>query len=574
MSLLLAIPLHLFACAAAVAGVFLLRSRLSGPWVGRLQVGSLLLGAAVATVIVSPSLVTETADLQVILSRFAAPELPPTMLVHLLLASFPARALLLGGVLGLQWLAGMAFLIWVGSAFTQRAAAVKEGEREVAPRGVAAGSVRGSVLSRFPSLGAFSRRDSRLLLRDGRRLIQGVSPLLVVAACVVGAMMGGAKGIATSAVAAQFIALGTAMMVILWAGPNILGNERGATWILLILPLDLRRFLARRSFSIGLRGALLAAVVTLSLAHDRGAPAVWRAIAWAAVASALCSPLATSIAVLTFDGKSERPDQARLAAHLWVFFGVGLVLIGTVLMAPLAIKLSTLACLFLFVLGFWQRATHRLPLLLDVDDGWRQRRQPYAGDALVSLLAFLLIQQTVAHLLETDLLFLREILSGLATVVVTTVWLRHRKARVVPLVPAKRAASCLMGAVGGAIALGSVILIHLAARKHWPDLVPFWLGQGARVTDADLWLFSIVAVPVEEFVFRGVIYPALRTSMRVLPSVAISAVIFMVMHQPASAGPALLLGALCAVRVERDGALAGAMITHLIYNLGICAFRM
>ena len=113
-------------------------------------------------------------------------------------------------------------------------------------------------------------------------------------------------------------------------------------------------------------------------------------------------------------------------------------------------------------------------------------------------------------------------------------------------------------------------------------LVLHALGHGAQVQDLlvrvieprspnDRWLiaaFGVVIAPAtEEYVFRGLLYPALRDRSSVLVGAGVSSLVFAVVHMSWSAGPALfgLAFLLCAL-YERTGSVWPGVLVHVLNN--------
>lgn len=85
-----------------------------------------------------------------------------------------------------------------------------------------------------------------------------------------------------------------------------------------------------------------------------------------------------------------------------------------------------------------------------------------------------------------------------------------------------------------------------------------------------VWIFALgaVAAPIaEEFLFRGLLYPLLRSRLSVAPAVGISASIFAVIHLILPLIPALLvMGVVLAILMERFQSLYPAVLVHALNN--------
>jgi membrane protease YdiL (CAAX protease family) len=134
-------------------------------------------------------------------------------------------------------------------------------------------------------------------------------------------------------------------------------------------------------------------------------------------------------------------------------------------------------------------------------------------------------------------------------------------------------------AAGGVVVLGS--LLWLRARGvsglrerlalNWlfhPESAPeTQLNALARSsTGAFVALTVFAAPPVEELLFRGLLYRSLRSSSGVLPSLLLSSLVFAVVHPQAAAVPVFGLGVCAALALERSRSLLAAVLVHALYN--------
>jgi membrane protease YdiL (CAAX protease family) len=77
---------------------------------------------------------------------------------------------------------------------------------------------------------------------------------------------------------------------------------------------------------------------------------------------------------------------------------------------------------------------------------------------------------------------------------------------------------------------------------------------------------AVLAPVLEEMIFRGLLYPALRGMWNVPAAVAISAVLFGLVHAPIAWGPMAVFGVLLAYLVESTGSLLSAIVAHTAFN--------
>jgi len=116
------------------------------------------------------------------------------------------------------------------------------------------------------------------------------------------------------------------------------------------------------------------------------------------------------------------------------------------------------------------------------------------------------------------------------------------------------------------------LLEALGLKSHWADGVDdvllTWPWYARIVHLADGICFSPL---MEEIVFRGLLYGALRTRLAPLPAAAISAVLFGATHfygLPGFLG-VTLFGFWCALAREKTGSLLPGIAAHMLTNLFI-----
>lgn len=110
-------------------------------------------------------------------------------------------------------------------------------------------------------------------------------------------------------------------------------------------------------------------------------------------------------------------------------------------------------------------------------------------------------------------------------------------------------------------------------------IIPIVL-EAARSNDIAatlIFFFTLGILPAlcEETLFRGFLYTSLRRSLPVLPSIAISALLFSLAHLDAGGAVQLfVLGSLFAFVFERTKSLLASMVTHCLWNSGTFAFMI
>ena len=126
----------------------------------------------------------------------------------------------------------------------------------------------------------------------------------------------------------------------------------------------------------------------------------------------------------------------------------------------------------------------------------------------------------------------------------------------------------LMLLASGAAAFVQEHVVHVKA----DEVQVHWLRAARGVT---LWMFVVLACIagpiIEELIFRGFIFNALRRYMPVWFAIVLSASVFGLSHlQPGNGGvivPLAVGGAVLAWVYYRTGSLVASMVTHALFNL-------
>jgi membrane protease YdiL (CAAX protease family) len=94
-----------------------------------------------------------------------------------------------------------------------------------------------------------------------------------------------------------------------------------------------------------------------------------------------------------------------------------------------------------------------------------------------------------------------------------------------------------------------------------------FLGDAAARGSWVVWISVVLLLPaMEELLFRGAIYGAMRRTLHPALAVALSAALFGLAHEPSAALPAAALGAMLATLYELTGSLAAPLAFHALHN--------
>ena len=125
--------------------------------------------------------------------------------------------------------------------------------------------------------------------------------------------------------------------------------------------------------------------------------------------------------------------------------------------------------------------------------------------------------------------------------------------------------------VGMMLLNGIVVSLTAQAVGDVPTAQDQIVGDANAITMSEfLWLFALgaIAAPVvEEFLFRGLLYPLMRGRMKVVAAVVVSALVFAALHFLAPLIPALLMmGVVLALLTERYDSIVPSIAVHALNN--------
>jgi membrane protease YdiL (CAAX protease family) len=99
------------------------------------------------------------------------------------------------------------------------------------------------------------------------------------------------------------------------------------------------------------------------------------------------------------------------------------------------------------------------------------------------------------------------------------------------------------------------------------ELVDDIMARPELLSSIPFLLLVCLAIPVlEEFLFRGILYPGLRVRLSVWPAVLVSALIFALLHGLSAAIPILSFGCYLGLVRERNPSLLPAILVHAVHN--------
>lgn len=278
-------------------------------------------------------------------------------------------------------------------------------------------------------------------------------------------------------------------------------------------------------------------------------------------------------------------------AMLYLFLLVA-GMFGYVLYTPSAwAKFTEIVLTTLLAFALWQKVRDHAPFLLDPTEA--PPPQIAVSDGIIAALAFFVLQGILVAIGVTGgvspgkSLLYGFVGAGIIVAFFALLVLRQSGLRDLPRllglwVPGSRPFVALgfglcAGLVAFAVAAGYTTLIH---HFGWfARLRNETFGLSPRDRDAQMlhWLgiLSVVAAPpVEELIFRGLLYRGLRRSMSTPRAVVGSALVFALVHPPIAFLPVLVLAIFAATVYERSKLLVAPIVAHATYNALLFAFAL
>jgi membrane protease YdiL (CAAX protease family) len=473
--------------------------------------------------------------------------------------------------------------------------------------GTAGWLVRGGLIARGDSRqgtrGAAGRRSDRPVLftgvigkeltgffRDRNLLVQVLLLPLFLFGFYILLSPGGRQVALANAGGTAALAFGFGAYMVLTSAGFGLAFEGGALWLLYTFPHRLSSVLFQKAAlwsSLAVLFTAAAMIVAVCFKPDLAADLPLPGL-FALIGVPIMGMLAAGLGALSTDPfQSEmqrrvRPEFQYLYLLVAAIFGSGVALPGV---WP---KLVTTTLTVLAAFAVWQQVTARLPFLLDPSA--QAPRRIALADGLVAALAFFGLQQMIGQLLHlwgfapTPALVIAYSVSGLLVVIFALAAFFSAKMTGILAATGLRSgpeasgttAVRWLGAVGTGLAAGVAAaaagLGYLAYARYSGWIPTEAVGLGAAKED-QRWLLILTmvgAAPLfEEFIFRGLVYRGLRSSLPVVLAAAVSAAVFAMVHPPPSAAPVFVLGLATAFAFERTGLLLAPILTHMVYNASV-----
>jgi ABC-2 type transport system permease protein len=508
--------------------------------------------------------------------------LPPGVLLQAINAGAPGQACAMLALFALETIVPL----WAGMRLLRhqlRNGVVASGSRETA-RGARPAARTRAVDFLLPT-SPIKRRELRLLSRDRNFLIQSLLlPLIIVGGQLF--FTSSASAITEMAESPKFMAamaFGIGSYMLMLSAFQTLNNEGQTLWMLYTFPRSIESVLKEKAEFWGALALLYPVLILVG--------ALWLAPANAGTTLGLFAvvlagiPIFSAIAVaLGVFGCDPLAQDARTKVRpsfLYLYMMLSGLYIYAVSAEQWAHKLVLIILMASLALALWQKARDQLPYLLDPSASPPARVSTADGLIAAMLLfvlqgGFFLFLVKLIKIPEAEALLIAFSCAGLLVYAIMRLVYWIAKTGGVPAMLRQNTGQALAWGLVAGLFAATLGLGYLHLIRHW-ELFPESLLDEGRSAFAPHWLIllTVVAAPLcEEFIFRGLIFGGLRRSMGQLPSMAMSAALFAIVHPPVSMLPVFVLGLCTAFAYERTRALLAPVLVHAVYNGALVAYQL
>ena len=368
----------------------------------------------------------------------------------------------------------------------------------------------------------------------------------------------------------------------------MLGREKKTLWYLLSFPRSLTSILLEKTQVWVVVGLMIGGGTLAVLVHLSGNMrlSLWPALL-ALYGAILFGFIATALGILGAD-----LNKAAYQVHMGIgasslYMTLAWMYAVTFFGSSIWINAGQLIFCTLIAVALWQKVADACPYLLDPAE--LPPRRITLADGVTAAFALAAIQALVDPMLkygsslsEAERLTVAYTIAGVIVASVTLLVLSAQgvtdlwrtlgldsRSRETPL--------SLKQYVTGAVGLGLAASVGALAYASIMAVVPEWRNWGHEEALKSLavvaehswwgWLGLIfVAPPVEEFIFRGLVFQGLRRIAGPMLAIFGSAALFALLHPPIAVIPVFGLGIATAISFEWSGILWAPIITHTIYN--------
>jgi membrane protease YdiL (CAAX protease family) len=392
---------------------------------------------------------------------------------------------------------------------------------------------------------------------------------------------------------AAAVSYGVAAFVLSGGATGSLIVEVSAIWMLFTMPRSLDRILVSKAALWAAFAAFVAAAVFAALVFLNPGFRIADARHFLLVPLGVIIQAFVAVALGTLGTDPFATDARRqLRPSMMYLFMLTAGTFGYSLSTPSAwAKFTQLVLSTLLAFALWQKVRDHVPYLLDPTEA--PAPEIAVADGIIAALAFFVLQGILAAVFLHEgwspgksLLYAFAIagilVAGLSLIILSqsglpNIW----SALGLRVAGARPSLAIALGLGAGVVAFGAAVA-YTALVKHvgWLDqlrqqtfkLSP--LDKGSEMVGVFKVLAVCAAPPVEEFIFRGLLYKGLRRSMNALRAGVASALVFALVHPPVAFAPVFVLALFAAAVYERSKLLVGPVVAHATYNALLFAFAL
>jgi hypothetical protein len=389
------------------------------------------------------------------------------------------------------------------------------------------------------------------------------------------------------------VSYGVAAFMLSGGATGSLIVEVSAIWLLFTVPRSIDRILVSKAALWAIAATVVSAVVFGALVSLNADFRLTDARYFIIVPVGLVIQAFVAVALGALGTDPFATDVRRqLRPSMMYLFMLTAGTFGYALYTPSAwAKFAQIVLSTLLAFALWQKVRDHVPYLLDPTEA--PPPEIAVADGIIAALAFFVLQGILAAVLVHNgvspgkgLLYAFAI-AGIVVAFFALLVLRQSglpelwKALGL-FVPGSRPVVAIVTGFGGGLAAFVVAVAYTRLVTHVPWLnhlkeETFKLSPGDKDSEMLGW-FRILAVfaapPVEEFIFRGLLYKGLRRSMNALRATVASALVFALVHPPVAFVPVFVLALFAATVYERSKLLWAPMAAHATYNALIFTFAL
>lgn len=438
---------------------------------------------------------------------------------------------------------------------------------------------------RMPVLRGIIGKELRLLLRDRNFFAQAIIVPAMIVLMQYFLNRGHMAAISNDFRHVAAMAFATSGYVQLFGASRVLVAEGSTLWLLYTFPRSLHELLRRKARLWGVVGACFTLAVLA--AGWAGSPTpTWQKAIFCAVALGeawIFSLIAAALGTLGTNAFEEDIQRKLKTGMVASQMAVLAIMTGSFYVPTWLQSVAMLVLCLVLCKALWDKVADRIAYLLEPAE-----RPPPAislSDALTAAFAFFALQVfgfiLLRHGIQLDVdvsVVLSYLLAAVIAVAATQLVFRMRG--IAPtIIPKATLRSILSGLAWAAPAIIAAVaylaLVHqVPAFRTWLEQTQDIIGSLKPGSIYLAVLAVIIAPPLEEYIFRGLVLKGMLRRMKPPTAIVASAALFAAVHPSISIIPVFGLGLATAIAYHRTGRLAAPIAAHMLYNAAAIAASM